>query len=1035
MNPDLTSRLKGIQNFEDTIHSINNSKTNKKNASKNNVVNNSSIEDYENVKGRNKEREEGTDLGDKSIKDNVDVENFVQKDKVNEKGFDAIKDDETSESNNVSYANMVKKDEVPKNLNYIPTMVTDSEVVIFNEMLVKKEVKEAWSMDGISALASSLGKPMMMDTMTANMCYKGVGNLEYARNLVKMDTEKELKKEIEIQYRDHNNNIKGSKKVKVVYDWKPPACTTCKVFGHDGTRNDAGKALATHNYTHNQRHNKGDVNWREPEFRGHEYRKRQVDVAGTKKSKDDNHVMKNKWNVKDKEVDELIRTANKYYVLKFLPKDNDQELRMLKEKMIVDKFLDKKVQPILIESIYWLKDMIRYLKEKWEKDRPLEMNVESEEAEVEDVINISSGSVKVIGENEGKPWSIARDMNVTLYPNEHTYGTSVMNVDMMEFQDSLNEIEVEDIWSSSLYFTWTKNLHKAKVGIMTGILKKLERVMSNKEFINQFSQLKGVQSAIDVDPHNQSVSPNKAKLVEEFYEAKDGEQIPQVSLKHFEEFLGTSHPMQEIKSIETLFKRRLRIEEADKMIGRLQLIVVVLESIHVYLASVFLLPGTIIKEINRLLKCFLWNRSETTKGKAKVDWSTICRPKDQGGLGLKNLQIWNQALLGKHVWNIAIKKDTLWGWKNLLGIRDQIKNSVVYKIGNGNNTSLWFDNWSNIGPLFQYITHRDLYDERLNGGLKVSEMIVNEKWASPNDWFEKFQLITRLDVPIVDAQVEDKIVWRTNNGNEVDFSVRHVNFDLNRQSPIVQWWKLSMHMPEIKVNVTEWKDIIQALIDTGNGNNINSVIRILVLAANVYNILYERNRRIFQNIKRNGEEVFKSIIEVVKSKLIDLTIKDSCADENELKAKDGCFFGWFLVFSMLLGCLDPGLLGPSIDSLFGGLVGFSVKRSYLSQQRIQNRPNSPATPYSYSGAYLYNVKHCDIHIDAISAQALYVTAPLQAYHSGGSPYYEYIIRSLLSNEFLSSTHKSKYELAKFLAYTVFVLLFSKYQISQLALRD
>ncbi|GKE48119.1 hypothetical protein Tco_1479377, partial [Tanacetum coccineum] len=253
------------------------------------------------------------------------VENFVQKDKVNEKGFDAIKDDETSESNNVSYANMVKKDEVPKNLNYIPTMVTDT----------------AWSMDGISTLASGLGKPMMMDTVTANMCYKGVGNLEYARNLVKMDTEKELKKEIEIRYKDNNNNIKWSKKVKVVYDWKPPACTTCK-------------------------------------------------------SKDDNHVMKNKWNVKDKEVDELIRTANKYYVLKFLPKDNDQELRMLKEKTIVDKFLDKKVQPILIESMYWLKDMIRYFKEKWEKDRQKEMNVESDEAEVEDVINISSGSVKVM---------------------------------------------------------------------------------------------------------------------------------------------------------------------------------------------------------------------------------------------------------------------------------------------------------------------------------------------------------------------------------------------------------------------------------------------------------------------------------------------------------------------------------------------------------------------------------------------------------------------------------------------------------------
>nr|GEU30464.1 hypothetical protein [Tanacetum cinerariifolium] len=319
---------------------------------------------------RNKERKEETDLDDKSIKDNVGLVDNYDKDKVNEKGFDDVRNDETSESNNVSYANMVKKDEVPKNLNYIPIMVTDigSEVVIFDEMLVKKGSKrwcltiygqfvgyamnihelrynirimwgkfgvteihafknghyvfkfrdnkglnvvldkgpwmklhvwvkmvnvplEAWSINGISALASRLGKPLMMDTMTTNMCYKGVGNLEYARVLVEMDAEKHFKKEIEIQYRDQNNNIKGSKK-----------------------------------------------------------------------SNDGNHVMRNKWNVKDKEVDEL-RTANKYFVLESLLEDNDQEPRMLKERMIVDKFLHKKVQPTLIESMSWSKDMIRYFKE------------------------------------------------------------------------------------------------------------------------------------------------------------------------------------------------------------------------------------------------------------------------------------------------------------------------------------------------------------------------------------------------------------------------------------------------------------------------------------------------------------------------------------------------------------------------------------------------------------------------------------------------------------------------------------------------
>nr|GEX85031.1 RNA-directed DNA polymerase, eukaryota, reverse transcriptase zinc-binding domain protein [Tanacetum cinerariifolium] len=83
-------------------------------------------------------------------------------------------------------------------------------------------------------------------------------------------------------------------------------------------------------------------------------------------------------------------------------------------------------------------------------------------------------------------------------------------------------------------------------------------------------------------------------------------------------------------------------------------------------------------------------------------------------------------------------------------------------------------------------------------------------------------------------------------------------------------------MAEIKVNVNVWQDIIKELVDTGNGNNINSVTRRLILAANAYNIWYEKNRRIIKDTKRSSDEVFESIVEVVKSKLIGLTVKDSC---------------------------------------------------------------------------------------------------------------------------------------------------------------
>ncbi|GKF50141.1 hypothetical protein Tco_0146608, partial [Tanacetum coccineum] len=61
---------------------------------------------------------------------------------------------------------------------------------------------EAWSMKGISALASSLAK-------------------------------KELKKEIEVVYKGSKNYEKFTKKIQVEYAWKPPFCDKCQVFGHD----------------------------------------------------------------------------------------------------------------------------------------------------------------------------------------------------------------------------------------------------------------------------------------------------------------------------------------------------------------------------------------------------------------------------------------------------------------------------------------------------------------------------------------------------------------------------------------------------------------------------------------------------------------------------------------------------------------------------------------------------------------------------------------------------------------------------------
>ncbi|GJT07882.1 ATPase, F1/V1/A1 complex, alpha/beta subunit [Tanacetum coccineum] len=80
----------------------------------------------------------------------------------------------------------------------------------------------------------SIGKPLIMDSMTANMCKQGFGRIDYARVLVEIDASKGFKDMIELMYKDKQNNCKGVKKVKVEYSWKPLVCDFCKAFGHVG---------------------------------------------------------------------------------------------------------------------------------------------------------------------------------------------------------------------------------------------------------------------------------------------------------------------------------------------------------------------------------------------------------------------------------------------------------------------------------------------------------------------------------------------------------------------------------------------------------------------------------------------------------------------------------------------------------------------------------------------------------------------------------------------------------------------------------
>ncbi|GJT64029.1 RNA-directed DNA polymerase, eukaryota, reverse transcriptase zinc-binding domain protein [Tanacetum coccineum] len=194
-----------------------------------------------------------------------------------------------------------------------------------------------------------------------------------------------------------------------------------------------------------------------------------------------------------------------------------------------------------------------------------------------------------------------------------------------------------------------------------------------------------------------------------------------------------------------------------------------------------------------------------SKLKAKVnDWKNKTLSyagREQGGLGLKDLGVWNEVLMTKRLWNVAVKKDTLWikwiykeklkdksiweaecdsnctvGWKNILSLRVKIRKHVRWKVGNGRSVNVWHENWCSVSPLSDYIDSRDIYNARLNNNCTINDIINEGRWNWPEEWKSDFVELNQIQVPNLNEDVEDTVVCVSENGNEKDSkSAMYVN--------------------------------------------------------------------------------------------------------------------------------------------------------------------------------------------------------------------------------------------------------------------
>ncbi|GKA54305.1 zinc knuckle CX2CX4HX4C containing protein [Tanacetum coccineum] len=87
--------------------------------------------------------------------------------------------------------------------------------------------------DGICLIARLIGKPIMLDSYLSSMCNDSWGRSSFSRCLIQVNSEADLVDVVTIVIPSLTRDDFTKETIRVEYEWRPPRCNLCKIFGHD----------------------------------------------------------------------------------------------------------------------------------------------------------------------------------------------------------------------------------------------------------------------------------------------------------------------------------------------------------------------------------------------------------------------------------------------------------------------------------------------------------------------------------------------------------------------------------------------------------------------------------------------------------------------------------------------------------------------------------------------------------------------------------------------------------------------------------
>ncbi|KAE8667347.1 hypothetical protein F3Y22_tig00112411pilonHSYRG00033 [Hibiscus syriacus] len=266
--------------------------------------------------------------------------------------------------------------------------------------------------------------------------------------------------------------------------------------------------------------------------------------------------------------------------------------------------------------------------------------------------------------------------------------------------------------------------------------------------------------------------------------------------------------------------------------GREVFIKSVVQALPAYAMSCYLIPDGVLEDIKSQARSFWWSGKQNTRGWAMVTWDRICKAKKFGGMGFRDLHMFNVALLGNQIWRFIHDENSLafkvikakyfpntsffearlgsnfsYAWASLMKAKEDLKDGFFWRVGIDSGIRMFEENWGDDCA----IEWGERYVDNAASPVRVAEFMVpgcarwdEDKVVGVLRTADADKVLKTLIAPVR----EDRLLWK-HHGSGFYSAKSGYNWLMIRSSPTLVvdgiWNRIARARVLPKIRIFGWR--------------------------------------------------------------------------------------------------------------------------------------------------------------------------------------------------------------------------------------